>query len=231
MEFVFASVGFETTAPIYGIIIDELTKKKIKNLKLLVSLKTIIPALSFICENEKNIDGFLCPGHASVILGSSIYGDLVEKYNKPFVVAGFEGEHIIAAIYEIMSQLKNNKPIVKNLYTSTVSGEGNQKALGVINKYFEVTDDCWRGIGVIKDSGLKLRKEYMEFDAGSGFNQNDIIGNKEKGCRCTDVILGRINPIECPLFRKACTPLNAVGPCMVSSEGSCGIWYKNGAVK
>jgi hydrogenase expression/formation protein HypD len=224
-NFVFAAVGFETTAPIYALLIEEIINKKINNLKLLTSIKTIIPAMNYICENEKDIDAFLCPGHVTVITGASIYKDLAEKYDKPFVVAGFEGEHILAAIYEIVHQLLINKYSMKNMYISAVSEEGNVKAATLINKYFEISDDYWRGIGIIKDSGFKLKKEYAHFGIESDFKEgSDIIPN---GCRCRDVILGRINPVDCPLFSRVCTPLNAVGPCMVSSEGACGIWYRN----
>lgn len=224
-QFIFAAVGFETTTPIYALMLEEIIQNGLTNLKLLTSLKTIIPALSFICENEKNIDAFLCPGHVSVITGSTVYNKLSEQYHKPFVVSGFEGEHILAALDEILNQLIHNKPQVKNMYISAVTEEGNQKALTLIQEYFETTDDYWRGIGRIEGSALRLKDKYRDYDAGSSFM--DDTENMPKGCSCRDVILGRINPVECPLFRSVCTPLSAVGPCMVSSEGVCGIWYKN----
>ncbi|MFU0826211.1 MAG: Hydrogenase isoenzymes formation protein HypD [Lachnoclostridium sp.] len=226
-KFIFAAVGFETTTPIYALLLEEIIKNNIKNLKLLTSMKTIIPAISFICETEEGIDAFLCPGHVSVITGCSVYEDLARKYKKPFVVAGFEGEHILAAVDEILRQLTNKEYAVKNLYTSSVTEEGNKKALAITNKYFEVTDDYWRGIGIIKNSGMRLRKEFAEYDAGSRIT--DYTESMPKGCRCRDVILGRISPNQCPLFQTVCTPLNAIGPCMVSTEGACGIWYKNRA--
>lgn len=224
-EYIFAAVGFETTVPIYALMLDEMICRHITNLKLLISVKTIIPALTFICENEKNIDAFLCPGHVSVITGSKVYHQLAAKYQKPFVIGGFEAEHILAAISEIMAQLKEHRPEVKNLYTSAVSEEGNQKAAALIKKYFTSADDVWRGIGRIEQSALILRDEYLEYDAGSRLGAGSEI--MPAGCRCTDVILGRINPSECPLFKTVCSPLDAVGPCMVSAEGACGIWYKN----
>jgi hydrogenase expression/formation protein HypD len=227
-QFVFATVGFETTTPIYALLIEQINKNKIDNLKILTSLKTMIPALSFICENEHNIDAFLCPGHVSVITGCGIYRELSEKYHKPFVVAGFEAEHILVAIYEIVQQLKKKQYSMKNRYINAVSEEGNSKALAMINQYFESADDYWRGIGIIKKSALRLKSEFAEFDAGSNFDA--CVETEPKGCRCKDVILGRIHPIDCPLFAKKCTPLNAVGPCMVSTEGVCGIWYKNRGV-
>jgi len=224
-QYVFAAVGFETTTPIYAVLIEEMKKNKIKNLKLLTSLKTIIPAVSYICENEEKIDAFLAPGHVCVIIGYRDFNELAIKYHKPFVVAGFEGEHILAAIYEIVHQIKNKQSNVKNMYVNAVSEEGNIKALAMMDKYFEKADDYWRGIGIIKNSALRIRPEFAEFDAGSTFEEYKE--SPPKGCRCRDVILGRINPNECPLFSIKCTPLNAIGPCMVSTEGVCGIWFKN----
>ncbi|NNJ28863.1 hydrogenase formation protein HypD [Lacrimispora defluvii] len=225
IQYLFAAVGFETTAPVYALMMEEMQQKNITNLKLLTSVKTIIPALSYICEKEKNIDAFLSPGHVSVITGADSYRELAEKYQKPFVIAGFEGEHILAAVYEIMSQLKAGRYEVKNMYAAAVKEKGNEKARALLSKYFEQGDDFWRGIGIIENSALRLKKKYEIFDGGSrieGINEE-----MPKGCKCTDVILGRKNPAECPLFKTACTPLHAIGPCMVSSEGACGIWYQN----
>ncbi len=224
-QFIFAAVGFETTTPIYALLMKEIIKNDIANLKLLTSIKTTIPALHYICEHEDNIDAFLCPGHVSVITGSKVYQELAVQYQKPFVIGGFEAEHILAAIYQIVSQLSHHQSEVKNLYVSAVTEEGNQKATSLINTYFESSDDDWRGIGRIEKSAMRLRDEYQNYDAGSCLEEKEEI--MPKGCRCTDVILGRINPVDCPLFKKVCTPMDAVGPCMVSSEGACGIWYKN----
>ncbi len=225
IQYVFAAVGFETTTPIYGVLLDEIESRDIQNLKLLTSLKIMVPAISYVCENEDKIDAFLAPGHVSVIIGCDIYQDLAEKYKKPFVVAGFEGEHLLAAIYEIVMQMEQGRYEMKNMYKNAVSEKGNPAALSVIGKYFELKDDFWRGIGVIEQSGLRLKGQYQKYDAGSSFDEYQE--QMPKGCRCSDVILGRITPPECPLFAKVCTPLDAVGPCMVSTEGVCGIWYKN----
>lgn len=227
INYIFAAVGFETTAPSYGLLLEEVQKTQINNLKILTSIKTMLPALQYICDNEEHIDAFLCPGHVSVITGYELYEELIRKYDKPFVVAGFEGEHILAAVYEIVKQLENKECRVKNLYKSAVSPSGNEKALALLNKYFEPKDGYWRGIGLIKDSALVLKKEFEKYDAGS--NVIPVHSEMPKGCSCKDVILGRIHPNECPLFGKACSPMNAIGPCMVSTEGACGIWYKNGA--
>ena len=225
IQYIFAAVGFETTVPVYALLLEEIRQKKLNNLKLMTSLKTIVPALSFICENEENIDGFLSPGHVSVITGSKAYRELADRYRKPFVIAGFEGEHILAAIYEIMAQIKKQRFEVKNMYASAVTEEGNQKAAAFIKEYFEAADGFWRGIGTIEGSALRLKEEYGAYDAGS--SEEETKEDMPIGCKCTDVILGRINPSDCPLFKTVCNPLHAVGPCMVSPEGSCGIWYQN----
>lgn len=226
--YVIAGVGFETTVPAYALTIEEAERQGVKNIRLLTALKTVMPALQWICENEGGIDGFLCPGHVSVIIGSSAYEELAVRYKKPFVVAGFEPEHILAGIYDIVKQLaaekKTEKP-VHNLYKNVVRTEGNRKAQDIIGRYFEPGTAMWRGLGMIPDSGLYLRPEFEVYDAGSKGLDQDI--QLPEACRCGDVIIGRINPNECPMFGKACNPMNPYGPCMVSSEGACGIWYRN----
>lgn len=131
----------------------------------------------------------------------------------------------MAAVDEILHQIQKEQYSMKNMYTSTVTDEGNQKAAALMDKYFECMDEYWRGIGSINNSGLRLREMYRKYDAGS--NIKDYTENTPKGCKCKEVILGRINLADCPLFKTVCTPLNAIGPCMVSTEGACGIWYKN----
>lgn len=228
ITYVIACVGFETTVPAYALTIEEAERQGVKNIRLLTALKTVMPALQWICENEDGIDGFLCPGHVSVIIGSSAYEELAVRYEKPFVVAGFEPEHILAGIYDIVKQItaekKTEKP-VHNLYKNAVRTEGNKKAQDIIDRYFEPGSAMWRGLGMIPDSGLYLRPEYEAYDAGSKGLDQDI--QLPEACRCGDVIIGRINPNECPMFGKSCNPMNPYGPCMVSSEGACGIWYRN----
>jgi hydrogenase expression/formation protein HypD len=228
ITYVIAGVGFETTVPAYALTIEEAERQGVKNIRLLTALKTVMPALKWICENEDGIDGFLCPGHVSVIIGSSAYRQLAEQYAMPFVVAGFEPEHILAGIYDIVKQLESGKKAeteVHNLYKNAVKTEGNKKAQEIIERYFEPGSAMWRGLGMIPDSGLYLRSEYAAYDGGSKGLDQDI--QLPESCRCGDVIIGRINPNECPMFGKACNPMNPYGPCMVSSEGACGIWYRN----
>ena len=225
LTYVVAAVGFETTAPAYALMIQEAEKKGISNIKLVTALKTAIPALHWICENQEDIDGFICPGHVSVITGSRVYDELASLYRKPFVVTGFEAEHILASLYRIVKQIENNDGHTENLYRNAVKDDGNLKALAVMEKVFQTGPAMWRGLGIIEASGLYLKDEYAGFDGGS----RELYADMElpAGCGCADVIVGRINPDQCPMFGEKCTPLKPFGPCMVSSEGACGIWYRN----
>jgi hydrogenase expression/formation protein HypD len=223
--YVFAATGFETTAPLYALLIKEARLKGISNIKLLSALKTIIPALSWICENEKSISGFISPGHVSAIIGSGGYESLHKKYNKPFVIAGFEPEHILLSICELVLMLSGaKKPGVYNLYKNAVKDGGNDKAQMTIDECFEPGSAMWRGIGIIENSGLYLNEKYREYDAGScGLDKDKAL---PKGCRCKDVIVGRINPTECQMFGELCNPSNPLGACMVAEEGTCAIYFK-----
>ena len=225
ITYVVAAVGFETTAPAYAMMVKAAKEKGISNIKLVTALKTAIPALEWICENQEDVDGFICPGHVSVITGSNVYIPLAEKYRKPFVVAGFEAEHILAAIYRIMKQLESGENAAENLYRNAVKEDGNRKAVDVMNAVFEEGPAMWRGLGVIEDSGLYLNDEFSGYDGGSRALYEDMELPAE--CRCGDVIVGRINPDQCPMFGRKCSPMDPFGPCMVSSEGSCGIWHRN----
>lgn len=222
ITYVIAAVGFETTAPTYALTLEEAISKGVKNIKLVTALKTVIPALTWICENEKTIDGFICPGHVSTIIGSNAFVELSQKYGVPFVIAGFSAEHILASIYALL----NLKGECKNLYTNAVKACGNEKALALLDKYYESGKAMWRGLGMIENSGLYLRKEFKEYEGGSFGLDDDI--KLPPTCKCSDVIVGRINPNECTMFGEKCNPYEPYGPCMVSAEGACGIWYRNG---
>lgn len=220
-QFVFAAVGFETTAAVFAALVEELVRENIRNLRLLTSIKRTIPAIEYVCATE-SIDGFVCPGHVAVVTGRRAFVPLGERYKKPFVIAGFEGEQIIRAAYEIVLQCVRKRPSVENFYGTVVSEHGNPEAQAAIGRCFDVGDACWRGIGRIENSGLYLKEEYAYLDAGSRAIEDD----EPTACRCADVILGRIRPTACPLFGKGCTPSDPQGPCMVSAEGACGIWYE-----
>ena len=225
ITYVVAAVGFETTAPAYGLMLREARAEGIENIKLITALKTAIPALEWICENQEDVDGFICPGHVSVITGSSVYEPLAEKYGKPFVVSGFEAEHILAALYRIVKQIESHGSGSDNLYRNAVREDGNPKALAVINEVFEAGPAMWRGLGIIEDSGLYLGRDFAMYDGGSRNLYEDM--ELPEQCRCGQVIVGKINPDQCPMFGKSCSPVDPVGPCMVSAEGACGIWYRN----
>lgn len=222
-NFIFAAVGFETTTPIYAILLNKITEEKITNIKFLTALKTMPAAIDKLCTMGNKIDGFIAPGHVSAITGANIFRPLAEKHKRPFVVSGFEGEELIATIYALV-KLKGQSKVL-NLYKSVVTDDGNQKAKDIVQKYFEPCDAVWRGIGNIKNSGMALKKEYEAFDAGSRNLTEDKA--KNNGCRCGEVITGFCSPCDCPLFSKACTPENPQGACMVSNEGACFHYYIN----
>lgn len=221
--FVFAAVGFETTTPIYAMLVKQIIEENIKNVKLLTALKTMPAVIDTLCSQGIEADGFIAPGHVSVITGSEMFKPLAEKYNLPFVVSGFEGKDLIEAIYALVKLKSNGK--VKNLYTEVVTPQGNEKAKDLVDKYFIPYSAAWRGLGVIEGSGMVLRDEYQFLDAGS----RDLVKDNAKatGCRCTDVVCGRIAPTECGLFGKKCTPSTPQGACMVSTEGSCFNYFVN----
>lgn len=221
--YVFAAVGFETTTPIYAVLLEKIIEEDIKNIRLLTALKTMPAAIDTLCQMGGKIDGFIAPGHVSVITGANEFKPLAEKYNLPFVVSGFKGEELLASIYALVKLKGQGK--VLNLYKSAVTDTGNEKAKALVNKYFEPCDAVWRGIGKINNSGMALKKEYAAYDAGSRELIHDNVKNKK--CRCGEVITGFSSPCDCPLFAKACTPENPQGACMVSNEGACFHYYIN----
>ena len=221
--YVFAAIGFETTTPVYAMVLEEAIKSDVQNLKLLTSLKTMPEVIRWVVNNGGGIDGFIAPGHVSAITGSEVYEELSQELNLPFVVSGFEGKQLLLTIYALINM--KGKPGVKNLYKDVVTKEGNTKAKEVVNKYFEPSDASWRGMGKIKGSGMTLREEYRMYDAGSlGLDEDHM----PAGCSCASVLVGKIKPNECPLFGKVCTPDNAHGACMVSTEGSCYNYFVSG---
>lgn len=222
--YIFAAVGFETTSAVYAALLEDAENEQINNLKLLTSLKVMPPVLDWVCKNQGGIDGFIAPGHVSVITGCKIYQPLADKYNIPFVVSGFEGEQLLDTIYALVKL--RGKPKVMNLYPSVVRENGNEEAQRAIYHYFEPSSAAWRGMGVIPGSGITLRKEYSRFDAGSAGLEEDHSANTN--CRCAQVLTGAVSPTQCPLFGRVCTPQSPEGACMVSQEGSCYNYYISG---
>lgn len=216
-QFVFAAIGFETTIPVYALLMEELLREEITNVKLLTACKTMPGAVSFLLENGADLQGFLAPGHVCTVTGSDAFAPLAKKYGIPFAVAGFEGEELLAALYGLLHM--QGKGMVKNFYPSVVTAEGNPKAKELIERFFEPSDAAWRGLGIIPGSGLCLRAAYASFDAGSRDLTED--NQQNQACRCGQVLTGKLAPTDCPLFGKVCTPLTPQGACMVSEEGSC----------
>lgn len=221
--FVFAAVGFETTTPVYALLLDEIMEKNIDNVKLLTALKTMPGVIAYLCENGASIQGYLAPGHVAAVTGSKLFTPLAEKYGIPFVVSGFEGEEILEALCELVevagAKKSLEKGLVRNCYKSVVSEEGNLKAQELVSKYFTLSDAAWRGMGIIPGTGMELRPEYEKYDAGShGLNEDN---KRNKACCCDQILMGKMQPQQCPLFGKVCKPLTPQGACMVSTEGSC----------
>jgi hydrogenase expression/formation protein HypD len=222
---VFLGVGFETTAPTVAAALVRARERGVGNLYVLSLHKLVPPALRALVEMEDfSIDGFLLPGHVSAILGSQAYTFLAEEYSIPCVVAGFEAADILRAIYLLMKMKADDDPAVDIEYSRAVRPEGNRKALEVMLRVFTPVDADWRGIGVIPGSGLELREEFREHDAGAWPVRLPEV-EKDTGCRCGDILCGKIKPTDCPLFASSCTPDDPYGPCMVSTEGTCASYY------
>lgn len=226
-EFVFLAIGFETTMAPIVCMLDSAVSEGLKNISMLTAFKLVPPALDVLtADQELKIDAFLCPAHVSAIIGSTAYEPIAGKYNIPCVIASFEPVEILLGINSILKQLTSNIAFVENDYERVVRKSGNLIAQNLFRKYLDECDASWRGIGIIPKSGLELQEKYSSFDAAKKFNITVNPGKPDKMCRCGDVLKGKIKPLECPLFAKKCNPMNPVGPCMVSSEGTCSAYYK-----
>jgi hydrogenase expression/formation protein HypD len=224
---IFIAIGFETTIPLTSVIIKRAYHENINNFYIYNTHKLIPEALELLLmDKEINIDAFLCPGHVSVIIGSAPYGFIARDYNVPCVISGFEPLDVIESIVMITKQLTEGTIKVEIQYSQVVREEGNPTAVKSIYEVFDKSDSLWRGLGNIPGSGLKLKEKYKQFDAKINFPVKEINSREPAGCRCGDVLKGIIKPIECRLFSKICKPESPVGPCMVSSEGSCAAYYK-----
>jgi hydrogenase expression/formation protein HypD len=228
-EIIFLGVGFETTTPIIALAVKMSQEKGIKNISFLVGMKRMEPILHHILkEFDNNIQGLICPGHVAAVKGAGYFKFIVDEYNIPAVVAGFESLDIVCALHFLMKQKNKAKKNFKNLYKTCVTMEGNKRANKLMNEVFTYCDEEWRGIGVIKDSGFSLRERYRDYDAIKkfGIKLKRNLGKKIKTCVCSEILLGKKLPNKCELFGKACIPEHPIGPCMVSSEGTCSIFYK-----
>lgn len=225
-QIVFMGIGFETTTPTIASMVKTCRQKSIPNVSVYSAHKIVPPAIdALLGDPGLAIDAFLCPGHVSTILGTEAYTGIVRR-NRAAVITGFEPIDILEGIYMILGQILKHDYFVQIQYTRGVSPQGNAHARALIEEVFTPVDAEWRGLGPIPGSGLSFREEYRDFDAARRFEIPEISSSEDKACRCGEILKGMINPFECPLFRKICTPENPVGPCMVSHEGTCATYYK-----
>ena len=224
---VFLGVGFETTAPTIAASIRTAIEMKLDNYFVFCAHKLLPPALAFLMEAKTTkINGFILPGHVSVIIGINAYLPFFEQYQVPCVIAGFEPVDILQAIFMLAEQIEDNNPKMANGYQRAVTFDGNPKAQKVMNDVFETVDAKWRGIGTIPNSGLKIKEEYENWDASKVFEIETTDSMDPIGCACGEILTGQKIPTDCLLYKKACSPESPIGPCMVSSEGTCAAYYR-----
>ncbi len=226
---VFFATGFETTSPLIAGTLAHAELAGTKNFTIYAAHKLVPPALKALLDSpDVQVDGFILPGHVSTIIGTKPYEFVASQYKIPSVVTGFEAKEVVEGILMIVRQIAQKRAAVEIAYTKVVREEGNPRAVALLEKYFEPTDAYWRGIGVLPGSGLKLRDKYAAFDANVKFHPPVSTAKEPELCSCGDILRGVKIPTECALFGTACTPEAPVGPCMVSTEGSCAAYYKYG---
>lgn len=230
---VFAAVGFETTAPLYGALLQMARREGVRNLSLLTSLRRMEPAIRWILEKPR-LDGLLCPGHVAAITGTAPFLPIAEEYGIPAVICGFEAMDLAVSISLLCRQITGELPVqLMNPYRRCVGDAGNPAALGLIHEVFTVSDISWRGIGRIKDSGLILNRGYEDYDAAKRFGLEVEMEPApfSEGCACGAILVGEKTPELCVHFGVRCIPEHPMGPCMVSSEGACAAYYRYGGGK
>jgi len=228
---VFFAAGFETTtAPVAAMMVEGVPD----NLLLLLSGRLTWPAVAMLLDSgTPGFDALIAPGHVSTIMGPEEWAFVVEKHNIPAAVAGFQPDSLLAAMYSTLRQLNDERYFLDNCYPSLVKPGGNRSAKSQLSKAMDVYDANWRGVGIIPDSGYVLNKQYSSHDVRSQFpsyadDARKRAGQMPPGCDCAQVVLGKIYPNECKLFGTACKPRSPIGPCMVSDEGACRIWWAGG---
>lgn len=227
-KIVFLGVGFETTAPTIAASILMAADENLRNYFVLSANKVVPPALAALLAMPAKIDGFILPGHVSAVIGSDSYRQLFGMHPVACAIAGFEPLDILDAIREIALQISSGNPRLHNSYRRAVTASGNAKAKAIMGTVFEPCDANWRGIGMIPDSGMNIRDAYSRFDAACAFDVEVEDTTQPEGCRCGDILTGRIRPADCALFGSSCTPASPVGACMVSGEGTCAAHYRYG---
>jgi len=225
---IFLGVGFETTAPAAALAVKTAREEGLRNFCVHSAHKRTPPAMrALLAEGGLRLDGILCPGHVSTVLGSDAFAFLPAEYGVPAAVAGFEPLDILMAVDHLADAALGRRPAdLWNGYTRWVRPEGNRRAQALLDEVFRPCDARWRGLGQLPESGLRLREAFAPFDAEVRFPAEVDEPHGRPGCRCGDVLRGALSPAGCPLFGRACTPERPVGPCMVSGEGACAAWYR-----
>jgi len=227
-KIIFLGIGFETTATSSAAGVLNAYKENLRNFFLFSSHKIMPPAMEALIDEGIKINGYIAPGHVSAVTGSHIYDQFPEKYHVGCVISGFEPTDILQTIYMLLKQILEEKYSVEIQYSRVVRPEGNLKAKEIIEEIFSLRDDWWRGLGVLKNSGLGLSNKYADFDAEKMIEVEVEKTIEEKGCICGEILKGIKKPNECKLFGKTCSPSNPVGSCMVSHEGACAAYYNFG---
>ncbi len=226
-QVVFIGVGFETTVPLIAAAIKRAAETGLGNFSVFSAHKTVPIALgALVNDPEVAIEAFILPGHVSTIIGLEPYRFLAEEYSVPSVITGFEPVDVLQGVWMLAKQLAEGRADIEIAYTRGVDPQGNTTALKLMNEVFEPADAEWRGIGIIPGTGLVLREHYAEFDALQRVPVSPEPPKENPGCQCGEVLRGATLPYECRLFANACTPEHPIGPCMVSSEGSCAAYYR-----
>ena len=228
---VFFAAGFETTtAPVAAM----LAEHTVPNLMVLLSARLTWPAVAMLLDSGKpGFDALIAPGHVATVMGADEWQFVVDKHNIPAAVAGFRPDTLLAAMHSVLRQLEVDKPFLDNCYPEVVSAGGNKVAQDIMRQVLSVDEANWRGIGPIPNSGFHLRDEYAHYDARKQLpsyadDSRNRIGEMPPGCDCASVVLGKKYPNQCRLYGLACTPRKPIGPCMVSDEGACRIWWSSG---
>ncbi len=224
---VFLAIGFETTAPAIAATVLEAQRLGLKNFFILSAHKLLPPALAALLDSgDLNIQGFIYPGHVTTVIGTAAYEHVAQVYQVPGVVCGFEPVDILETVLLLVEQIEKDQARVEIQYKRGATAEGNLKALAVLNQVFVPCDAPWRGLGLIPESGLTLRAEYRAFAAEDHFDLQVPPAKDHPGCACGEVLRGVMTPLQCKLFGTVCLPDNPLGPCMVSTEGTCAAYYK-----
>ena len=226
---VFLGIGFETTAPTIAASILQAEERGLKNYYVLSLHKVCPPVIKALLDSgEVELQGLVCPGHVSAVIGSKPWEFIAQEYGIPCVISGFEPLDILQCVEMLVEQVEKGESRVEIAYKRGVRPEGNKIALKLMGRVFEPSPARWRGMGEIAGSGLKIREEYKSFDAETKFDIKTAPAVEHKGCICGEILRGVKTPADCKLFAKACTPEKPVGPCMVSAEGSCSAYYLYG---